>query len=125
MKPQDEKDGPDLFGAIEPEQPSMRFTKNVMDAIESESVAPIGRKYVNLWVVKGIAAILVLAVVVLTAYTYITADSIPASAKSFTLSDSYSPYIIMISIIMVVLFAERLLNTRQRMQQIRKTSPRV
>ncbi len=123
MKPQEEKDGLELFGAIEPEQPSMRFTKNVMDAIEREHVAPVGRKYVNTWVVKGIAAILLVMLGGLTIYAYINADSIPASAKSFALSDSYSPYIIMASFLMILLFAERLLNTRLRMQQI-KNHPR-
>lgn len=42
-----------------PEEPSMRFTKNVMEALAA--VAPV-RKYINQWVVKGIAAFFVLAI---------------------------------------------------------------
>lgn len=42
--------------ATELEQPSMRFTKNVMDEIARTHIAPAAKKYINKKIIWGIAA---------------------------------------------------------------------
>lgn len=58
----------DIAAEKELEQPSMRFTKNVMDAIAQTSIAaPVGR-YINLLVVRIIAACFIIAITMFLAY---------------------------------------------------------
>ena len=45
-----------IGSSLEEEQPAMRFTQNVMDAIDAEAIAPAARTYMNKWVIRGIAA---------------------------------------------------------------------
>ena len=50
------------------EQPSMRFSKNVMDAVAATHVAPAAKKYINLGIIKGIAAFFLLAIAITICY---------------------------------------------------------
>lgn len=52
-----------IIPAVAPDQPSLRFSKNVMDAIAAAIPAP-ARKYINSRVVKGIAAFFLLTIAV-------------------------------------------------------------
>jgi hypothetical protein len=54
------------------DQPSMRFSKNVMDAVASEHIAPATKKYINSYVVRGIAAFFLLTIVIFTVYVFAT-----------------------------------------------------
>ncbi len=47
---------------IEPDQPSMRFTKNVMDEIAKSRIAPAARTYINKKIIYGIAAFFILII---------------------------------------------------------------
>ena len=51
-----------LMKATELEQPSLRFTKNVMESIAVMKVAPATRTYVNKNVIRGIAAFFLLVI---------------------------------------------------------------
>lgn len=57
--------------ASAPEEPSMRFTKNIMEAL---AVAMPVHKYINKWVVKGIAAFFLLAIVSSLVFTATQVD---------------------------------------------------
>ena len=57
-----------LASAMEMEQPSMRFTKNVMEAVANVNIAPATKKYVNNSIVKGIAAFFIISIVSLLGY---------------------------------------------------------
>jgi predicted membrane protein len=118
MKQQEEKEFKELFGALEPEQPSMRFTRNVMDSIEGLPVASVSRSYVNPWVVKGIAAILVATVLILSFYIYNTADTLPK--YNIALECNYTLYIIAANILLALIFLERLLSSSRRMKQLER-----
>ncbi|MBC7552685.1 MAG: hypothetical protein H7257_01765 [Taibaiella sp.] len=72
---------------LEAEQPSLRFTKNVMETIGATQVLPSPRGYVNPFVIKGIAAFLLLALVVVTGFAVYTTDLSAATllVPAFTL----------------------------------------
>ena len=40
----------------------MRFTMNVMDAVKEEHVAPAAKTYLNKWVIRSIAAIMMVMI---------------------------------------------------------------
>lgn len=41
------------------EEPAMRFTRNVMDAVAGEKILKPARAYVNQWVIRGIAGVFI------------------------------------------------------------------
>jgi hypothetical protein len=45
-----------LADKMELEHPSMRFSMNVMDAVKNEHVVPAAKTYLNKWVIRCIAA---------------------------------------------------------------------
>src|SRR5690606_19598223 len=51
--------------SLEQDQPGMRFTQNVMDAIAAEAIAPAAKTYLNKWIIGGIAAFFIAVVAVL------------------------------------------------------------
>jgi hypothetical protein len=66
---------------LETEQPSLRFSKNVMDAIHATKVAPATKAYINKNIIRGIAAFFILAVLLPIAYSLATADYSTASSS--------------------------------------------
>src|SRR5689334_6274415 len=56
-----------MLATSEPAQPSVRFTQNVMDAIGKAHPVSATRHYINVWVVRSIAAIFVVLLIVLLA----------------------------------------------------------
>ena len=66
-----------LMKKTEPEEPSMRFSKNVMDEITKLQIAPATKTYINIKIIYGIATffILIIGAVVLyflTKYNFTT-----------------------------------------------------
>ncbi len=119
---QDDNTYNDLMKSLEVEQPSMRFTKNVMDNIEGLEVARVTKHYINPLVIKTIAAVLVLCMLVSIYIVFTTAKPVPnytISLKNITLPKNISLYIIAINIILLLLLAERWLSSRKRIQQLK------
>ncbi len=48
-----------IGSSLELEQPSMRFTQNVMDVVAATHVAPASKKYINKGIIRGIAALFI------------------------------------------------------------------
>jgi len=70
------------------EQPSMRFMRNVMDKVEAEHIVPAAKAYLNKWVIRGVAAFLLLLIGVLMINVFESADSATKGWKlRFTLPD--------------------------------------
>lgn len=67
---------------MEAEQPSMRFSKNVMEAVAATHVAPAARQYINKKIVMTIAGFFIVTIVSILGYAVVTADY---SATSTTL----------------------------------------
>jgi len=60
--------------SMELEQPSMRFSKNVMEAVSNVKIAPATKKYINYNIIKAIAAFFILAIAGTLGYAVVTAD---------------------------------------------------
>ena len=52
-----------IADSLELEQPSMRFTKNVMEAVAHTHMAPATKKYINPYIIRGIAAVFIIMLV--------------------------------------------------------------
>ena len=115
-----------LMDSSELEAPSMRFTKNVMDAIAGRQVAPVSKRYINEWVVKGVAAVLIGAILVLTGYTYAHADVIPAFQLPirtlFRFTDKTLFYIIAVNIVLLLVLADCWLGRHKRVNDVPRTA---
>ena len=130
MKQQEENDFKELFGALETEQPSMRFTKNVMDGIEELHIAPAAKRYSNPWIVKGIAALLILSVIALSTYVFITAGTQTDYAAGLNSSNhieflhklnaNYAIYIILANVFLLFVLIERLASRKRRMHYLER-----
>ncbi len=51
-----------IADSLQLEQPSMRFTKNVMDAVATVKIAPATKQYINKSIIRGIAAFFILTI---------------------------------------------------------------
>lgn len=56
------------------EQPSMRFTKNVMEAVAKTQVAPATKKYINPYIVRGIAVLFIIPILAVLVYALFTTN---------------------------------------------------
>lgn len=59
-----------LLAADDLEEPSMRFTKNVMDEIARQHIAPATRSYINNNIIRGLAIFFVSMIVGFLAYGF-------------------------------------------------------
>jgi hypothetical protein len=64
----------DLANSLHLEQPSLRFSKNVMEAVATVKIAPATKMYINKNIIRGIAAFFILTVTTLLGYALATAD---------------------------------------------------
>lgn len=76
------------------EEPSMRFSKNVMEEISKHKIAPSTKSYVNKKIIYGIAGFFLTLIAGLLAYLFTQIDfsqqgliSLPSDFFSFKLSD--------------------------------------
>ena len=108
------------------EQPSMRFTKNVMEAIENTSITPATRKYINLRLVKGIAAFFILTIISLLGYTVSQLDfstvSIMPVKNMFSnipegATDLIKNIMIPVNIIAAIILADEMRSKKIRMKE--------
>src|SRR4051812_10405268 len=63
----------DIQGSIEVEQPSMRFAKNVMDAVGKAHIVPATQQRINLNIIRGIAAFFIFTIVSVLGYAFANA----------------------------------------------------
>ena len=65
----------DISKSLELEQPAMRFTQNVMDAVASQHIAPATKKYINIAIIRGIAAFFIIMLATVFGYALATSHS--------------------------------------------------
>jgi len=63
-----------LIGAAELEQPSLRFTKNIMDEIAKYDIAPATKEYINKKIIWGIAAFFIIVITGFVIYSIAQVD---------------------------------------------------
>jgi hypothetical protein len=110
---------------IETEQPSMRFTKNVMEAVADIHIAPATRTYANPVVIRLIAAFFILTMVALIGYgisitnwneTYTNTSpgfALPDVKLSMFYSDSAIHIIGWVNVVVGLLLVDGLLRKRK------------
>ncbi|MCW3124055.1 MAG: hypothetical protein JWQ38_3547 [Flavipsychrobacter sp.] len=115
-----------IAGNMEQEQPSMRFTKNVMDTIAATHIAPATSKYINKGIIKGIAAFFIVTLTTILGYAlatanYKTTSSPVLSAVTNTLSDAGSLFngpvfniIIGVNVVLLLLLLDTVLRKQKQ-----------
>lgn len=117
-----------LLKATELEQPSMRFTKNVMESIARLQVAPPTRSYINKRIIFGIGAFFGLAIIALLAYGFSTINFGAGGGTSFKLPKPDMSFFsripstvwtvfLMADAMLGLLFLDRYLHGRNRSQR--------
>lgn len=118
MTQHNDNDMKNIIEALETEQPSMRFSKNVMEAIDGLEVAKVSKRYVNPWVIRMVVTVLILCVITSVAYVYITSVSLPDYSVAFAQSNfqfqKFSNYILGTNILLLLVFIERWLSKKNR-----------
>ena len=64
----------EITNSLQSEQPSLRFTKNVMEAVANVKVAPATKQYINKNIIRGIAAFFIITITTLLGYALATAN---------------------------------------------------
>lgn len=73
-----------LLQEVPLETPSLRFTKNVMESIALEHIAPATKNYINLNIIKALAAMFIgiITIFVIYAFLQVQFDFAPADDKT-------------------------------------------
>jgi hypothetical protein len=118
-----------LLAQTELEQPSLRFTRNVLEAIAREQIAPATRQYINKRVIWGIAGFFLTVIVALVIYGISQIDwTTPATAKgpggidlanvdySRVFDNNLVNLFLMGNIVLALFLLDRFLAARRRQQ---------
>ena len=120
MTQHNDNDMKNIINALETEQPSMRFSKNVMEAIDGLEVAKVSKRYVNPWVIRMVITVLILCVITSVAYVYSASASLPDYSTMFAQNNfqfqKFSNYILGANILLLLVFIERWLSKKNRSQ---------
>lgn len=118
MTQHNDNDMKNIINALETEQPSMRFSKNVMEAIDGLEVAKVSKRYVNPWVIRMVVTVLILCVITSVAYVYSASASLPDYSTMFAQNNfqfqKFSNYILGANILLLLVFIERWLSKKNR-----------
>ncbi len=118
MTQHNDKNMKNIIDALETEQPSMRFSKNVMEAIDGLEVAKVSKRYVNPWVIRVVVTVLILCVITSVVYVCIASASLPDYSAAFAQSNfqfqKFSNYILGTNILLLLVFIERWLSKKNR-----------
>ncbi len=114
-----------LIHSTDLEEPSMRFTKNVMDEIAKVHIAPATKSYLNKNIIRGIAAVFIGMLVFIFFYAFVQIDwqagsstAVPVKLKNFDYNSIFSSIsinaLIMINIILGLFLLDRYLATKKK-----------
>ena len=109
-----------LLQEAELEEPPLRFTRNVMEAIAAEQVVPAARQYLNRRVIGGIAAFFGLLIAAVLIYALFQGSrgtdttGLPRFDISFAFDNQYVNIFLMINILLGLFLLERVLSARRR-----------
>ena len=117
----------DIEEMMEVEQPSMRFTKNVMEAVAQVQIATPTKQYINRGIIRGIAAFFLIGIFLMIGYAFATTkwnSSTASIASSFSFSKLSgfisSPVINIVIAINVVLLLVLVDTLLRRKRNVRK-----
>lgn len=121
-----------LISAAEIEQPSMRFTKNVMEKIAQYHIAPATKNYINKKIIWGIAGFFITLIAVFVIYGFAQVEwSSPDNSNlpidfsqlsqvnySKIFSNNFVNVFMMVNVLLVLVLLDRVLaNKRKKFQK--------
>ena len=121
-----------LLKSSELEQPSLRFTKNVMDAIAKFQIAPAAKKYINNKIIGSIGAFFILMIVGFLVYGFGQMDwtsgteskykvDLPKVDFSQFFSNTWVNAFMMINIVIGLALLDRILANKRKQFRERKS----
>ena len=108
--------------SLELEQPSMRFTRNIMEAVATVQIAPATKKYINKSIIKGIAAFFIGTITILLGYAIAHTDWNTGASSAFRLpqinsSEFFNPTFLYaaaaINIVLALVLLDKLLAKKR------------
>jgi hypothetical protein len=114
-----------IVAHTESEQPSMRFTKNVMDAVGKAHIAPATKKYINSSVIKGIAALFIAVIIATIGYALVSVNWTPNSDTNIKINfdisglfnSAFFNTFIMVNIVLALVLLDSLLRRKSKQHQ--------
>jgi len=115
-----------IIQSTELEQPSMRFTKNVMEEIAKYQIAPAAKEYINKKIIWGLAGFFIALVVGFLVYGFSQVDwNTGSSGKGigvdFTKVDfskmfnnDYVNYFMMLNVVLGLILLDRFLSSKRK-----------
>ena len=116
-----------LVQATDLDEPSLRFTKNVMEEITRLQITPAAKKYINTGIIWGIAAFFIIVIVGFLSYGFSQVDWSSGSSRSnpagidFTavdysrmFSNSFVNLFMMLNVILGLMLLDRYLAWKRK-----------
>lgn len=116
-----------LVQATDLEEPSLRFTKNVMEEIARLQISPAAKKYINTRIIWGIAAFFITAIVGFLVYGFSQVDWSSGSGSGSTagidftsvdysrmFNNSFVNLFMMINVILGLMLLDRYLSWKRK-----------
>ena len=127
MKYEELLDVHSLMKGVELEQPSMRFTKNVMEEIAKYNIAPATKAYINKKIIWSIGAFFIIMIVGFIVYGFSQVDwSAGSSSKSYIgidfseldysrmFNNTYINLFMMLNIVLGLMLLDRFLSIKKK-----------
>jgi hypothetical protein len=121
-----------MQGSIELDEPSMRFSQNVMEEIARYQIAPATKTYINKKVIRGIAAFFIISLVGFVVYAFGQANWSSTSESplgtainkvnldySKLLNNTYTNVFIMVNIVLGLMLLDMYLTKKKKELQSR------
>ena len=114
----------ELLQSSELEEPSMRFTRNVMEEIAKYQIAPATKSYINKWIIYGISTFFVTMIVGFLVYGLGQVDwtssgdtNLPIDLSKFDLSkffnNTYVNIFMMVNVVLGLMLLDRYLSKKR------------
>ena len=121
-----------LLHSSELEEPSMRFTQNVMEEIARFYIAPAAKTYINKNIVYGLGIFFTAMIVGLLIFTAVLINSSPAAADSFNINldrfnwgklfdSTYLKIFLMVNTVLVLVLFDKYFSGKRHTSTLRKT----
>lgn len=120
-----------LLNASELEEPSMRFTRNVMEEIAKFHIAPAAKTYINKNIVYGLGIFFTVMIIGLLIFTAVLVGSSPASSHSFNINldkfewgklfnSTYLKVFLMVNTVLVLVLLDKYLSGKNQAAALKK-----
>ena len=110
-----------IGAGLETAEPSLRFSKNVMEAIDTVKFAPSARGHINQWIIRGIAAVFIAGILTMLVYGFSLAHWSTATTSDYPrLTTGFSSFfsspvitaIMFVNAILVLVLVDKLLRRK-------------